>query len=121
MMPKVVNLESKFTSFSDYWNPRIIGKLNGQHVKIARLKGEFVMHTHEEDELFMVINGRLKIELQEDSITLSEGEMVVIPAGTPHKPIAKEEVKVLLFESASTVNTGDQPESDLTKLDLEEI
>lgn len=118
MMSKV-NLANKLAQFSDYWNPRIIGELNGQQVKIAKLKGDFVWHSHaNEDELFMVIEGELIIELRDKKIQLSAGEFYIVPAGVEHRPIAREEVSVLLFEPNSTLNTGDV-NSDLTRNRLE--
>lgn len=105
---KKINLNEKFALFSEHWSPKIVGELNQQQVKIAKLKGEFVMHKHDhEDELFMVIHGQLFIELENETIELNEGEFVIIPKGTRHKPYAPEEVKVLLFEPATTLNTGE--------------
>ena len=102
-----VNLEAKFATFSEPWQPRIVGELNGQHVKIVRLLGEFVWHHHEnEDELFLVLSGRLKIEFRDRVVELAEGELCIVPRGVEHRPVAAEEVKVLLFEPASTLNTG---------------
>ncbi len=105
---KKINLAEKFSLFTEHWSPKIVGELNQQQVKIAKLKGEFVMHKHDnEDELFMVIEGTLFIELEDKTIELNEGEFVIIPKGVNHKPFAPEEVKVLLFEPASTLNTGE--------------
>ncbi len=102
-----VSLEEKFASFSEHWQPRIVGELNGQHVKVVRLQGEFVWHHHaNEDELFLVIEGSMKIELRDRVITLDAGEFFIVPRGVEHRPVADEEVKVLLFEPASTLNTG---------------
>ncbi len=102
-----INLKDKFDSFSDHWSPKVVGQLNGQMVKLAKLKGEFVMHHHEhEDELFLVQKGILKMEMEDTILTIHPGEFVIIPKGTPHKPIAEEEVEVILFEPASTLNTG---------------
>jgi mannose-6-phosphate isomerase-like protein (cupin superfamily) len=116
-----VNLEEKFDSFQEYWTPKIAGELNEQHIKLAKFKGDFVMHQHEkEDEMFLVIEGHLQIELENETIELNPGEFVIIPKGTLHKPIAKEEVQVLLMEPKFTLNTGDQ-EGDLTVKDLEKI
>ena len=101
-----VNLESKFNLINKFWVPKIVGELNEQHVKIAKFKGEFVMHNHQdEDELFFVINGTLYIELKNKVIELKPGEFVVIPKGIDHKPYSKDEVSVLLFEPKSTLNT----------------
>ena len=104
---KVVNLAEKFDLIREHWSPRIVGQVNDMVVKLAKLKGEFVWHHHEmEDELFMVIKGRLKIRLADGELTLCEGELAVIPHGVEHCPVAEDEVHVLLLESASTVNTG---------------
>lgn len=111
---KVVNASAACRSIQEFWSPRIAAELNGQYVKLARLQGEFVMHQHDaEDELFFVIDGQLFIELPDETIELNRGEFVVIPRGVPHRPYAPGEVSVLLFEPASTVNTGDV-ESELT-------
>jgi len=102
-----VNIENKFSLFTDHWNPRIVGELNGQHVKLAKLKGEFIWHHHEnEDELFYVVKGTLKMEFRDRTETIHEGEMIIVPKGVEHKPVADEEVHVVLFEPATTLNTG---------------
>jgi mannose-6-phosphate isomerase-like protein (cupin superfamily) len=102
-----VNLLEKFARFSEHWSPKIAGELNGQQVKLAKLKGEFIWHQHEaEDELFLVIKGSFRMEFRDKVIDLNEGEFLVVPRGVEHKPVADEEVWVLLFEPASTVNTG---------------
>jgi mannose-6-phosphate isomerase-like protein (cupin superfamily) len=116
-----VNLKSKLDTFSEYWTPKIVGELNNQFVKIAKFKGEFVMHKHEkEDELFFVIDGKLFIELANKTLELNSGEFVVIPKGIEHKPYAPDEVSVMLFEPASTLNTGNT-ENELTVSDLDKI
>lgn len=116
-----VNLAEKFALFSDHWNPRIAGELNGQQVKLVKFQGEFVWHKHDhEDELFLVVKGGFVMELRDRNIELHEGEFLVIPRGVEHRPVAKEEVQVLLFEPASTLNTGDV-KTELTKTDLESI
>tara|TARA_R110002049_G_scaffold295808_1_gene483456 strand:- start:354 stop:719 length:366 start_codon:yes stop_codon:yes gene_type:complete len=116
-----VNLQSKLDTFSEYWSPKIVGELNNQQVKIAKFKGAFVKHKHElEDELFFVISGKLFIELADQTLELNSGEFVVIPKGVEHKPYAPEEVSVMLFEPASTLNTGDV-ENDRTVSDLDRI
>jgi mannose-6-phosphate isomerase-like protein (cupin superfamily) len=103
-----VSLTDKLALIDEYWSPRVVGELNGQHVKLAKLRGEFIWHRHEvEDELFLVLKGRLVIELREGNVTLGEGEFLIVPRGVEHRPVAPEEVHVLLFEPASTVNTGD--------------
>ena len=102
-----VNLAAKFATFTEHWQPRIVGELNGQHVKVVRLLGEFVWHHHEnEDELFFVLEGTLQMELRDRTIELLQGELFIVPRGVEHRPVAREEVKVLLFEPATTLNTG---------------
>lgn len=102
-----INLADKFAQIRETWSPRIVAELNGQHMKLAKLHGEFIWHSHElEDELFLVIAGRLRIELRDGALELGPGEMAVIPRGVEHKPVAAQEVHVLLFEPASTINTG---------------
>ena len=116
-----VNLLEKLALFSDHWHPRVVGELNGQLVKLAKLQGEFVWHQHElEDELFLVVKGSLTIRLRDRDVDLQEGEFFVVPKGVEHQPIAEEEAHVLLFEPTSTVNTGNV-ESDRTVADLEWI
>lgn len=116
-----INLTQKFSLFKDYWNPKIVGELNGQQVKLAKVKGEFVWHKHAaEDELFFVVKGELFIELRDKTVRLKENEFLVVPKGTEHKPVAKEEVWLMLFEPKNTVNTGDII-SDLTRDNLEKI
>ena len=116
-----VNLQSKLKTFNEYWTPKIVGELNNQFVKIAKFKGEFVMHKHEqEDELFYVIDGKLFIELKDRILELDPGEFVIIPKGMEHKPYAPEEVSVMLFEPASTLNTGNT-ENELTISKLDKI
>ena len=116
-----VNLAEKFTKFNDYWNPRIIGELNGQQVKAAKLKGEFVFHHHDdEDEMFMVLSGNLQMLLEDKTIDIGPGEFIIIPKGVSHKPIAKEEVHLLLFEPDSTLHTGNV-KHEITKDNLERL
>lgn len=104
---KKVNLTEKFSLFNDHWSPKIAGELNGQQVKLVKFKGEFVFHHHEhEDELFYVVKGSFDMHFAEEVITINEGELIIVPRGVEHKPVAKEEVQVLLFEPASTRNTG---------------
>ena len=103
----VVDLKKKFSLFTEFWSPKIVGELNGQYVKLAKLKGEFVWHHHEnEDELFMVVKGKLTIKLKDQNIELSEGQFFIIPRGVEHLPIAEEECHVMLFEPKSVFNTG---------------
>jgi len=119
---KKVNLSQKLSTFSEYWSPKIIGELNNQHVKIAKVKGDFVMHQHDhEDELFYIISGTLFIEMNDKTLELHPGELVIIPKGTPHRPYAPEEVSIMLFEPATTINTGNLKDSKLTVLDLDKI
>jgi len=102
-----VSLREKLSRIPDHWNPRIVGELNGQHVKLARLQGEFVWHCHErEDELFLVLDGTLRMELRDGVIDVEPGEFIIIPHGVDHRPVAASEVHVLLFEPAGTLNTG---------------
>lgn len=116
-----VNISQKLSMFSDHWNPKIVGELNGQHVKLAKLKGEFVWHKHDdEDELFFVIKGSLKMEYRDKTITINENEFLIVPKGVEHRPVADEEVSVMLFEPATTLNTGDV-DGELTKHILDKI
>ena len=102
-----ISLSEKLALFSDCWSPKIIGEINDSHVKLVKLKGEFVWHHHDrEDELFLVIKGKLVMKLRDRDLTLEEGEMVIIPRGVEHLPVAAEEVHVLLLEPKSTINTG---------------
>ena len=102
-----VNVAEKFKQIREYWKPYIAAELNGQHVKLVKLKREFVWHHHEnEDEMFLVMKGRFRLELQDRHVWLEEGEFIVVPRGVKHRPVAEEEAHVLLFEPASTVNTG---------------
>ncbi len=104
----VINIKEKFNLFSEHWTPKKIGELNGQQILLAKLKGEFIWHAHEhEDELFMIIKGSLQLEFRDKTITLNEGEIYIIPKGVEHKPIAKEEVHVLLFEPLNIKHTGE--------------
>lgn len=116
-----VNLKEKFSLFKEHWSPKIAGELNGQQVKLAKLKGEFVWHKHDhEDELFFVVKGTLLMELRDKTVTIQENEFLIVPRGVEHRPVATEEVWVMLFEPASTLNTGDA-KSDLTKETLDWI
>lgn len=102
-----VSLADKFARFTDHWSPKVVGELNGQQVKLAKLEGPFVWHKHdEEDELFLVHRGRLRLEFRDRVVELSAGEFLIVPRGVEHLPVADEEVEVVLFEPASTVNTG---------------
>lgn len=113
-----VNLLQKFSLFDDYWSPKIVGELNGQHVKLVKCKGEFVWHAHEaEDELFMVVKGTLKMAFRDRVETIRENELIIVPRGIEHKPIADEEVWIMLFEPMNTINTGNAP-GEMTKEEL---
>ena len=102
-----VNLSEKFSLINDHWNPRIAGELNGQQVKLAKFKGAFDWHHHEnEDELFYVVRGSFNMEFRDKTVTVNEGEFLIVPRMTEHRPNATEEVEVMLFEPASTINTG---------------
>lgn len=116
-----VNLEQMLSLFSDHWSPKIVGELNGQHVKLAKLKGEFIWHKHDhEDELFFVIKGSFKMEYRDRTVVVNENEFLIVPKGVEHRPVAEEEVSIMLFEPASTLNTGDA-ESELTRHYLDRI
>jgi mannose-6-phosphate isomerase-like protein (cupin superfamily) len=102
-----INLSEKLALFSDRWSPKVIGSVNNSHVKLAKLEGEFVWHSHEaEDELFLVLKGKLRMQFRDREIVVEPGELIVVPRGTEHRPVADDEVHVLLFEPKSTVNTG---------------
>ena len=102
-----VNVEQKFASFDERWKPKIAGELNGQYVKLVKFLGEFVWHHHDdEDELFLVVKGRFRMEFRDTDVWIEEGEFIVVPRGVEHRPVAEEEAHVLLFEPASTLNTG---------------
>lgn len=106
-MIEKINLAEKLGRFTDHWNPRIVAELNGQQVKLAKLQGEFPWHHHAaEDELFLVLHGRLRMQLRDGEVVLDPGDVLVIPRGVEHRPVAEDEVHVLLFEPASTLNTG---------------
>jgi len=106
--PERIDLAEKLAGFDERWSPRIVAELNGQHVKLVKLQGEFVWHSHaEEDELFLVLKGLLTIELRDGPVVLGPGQMTVVPKGVEHRPVADGEVHVLLFEPAGTLNTGD--------------
>ena len=108
IVPEVVNLAEKFALFTEQWSPKVVGELNGQQVKIARIGGEFVWHQHEhEDELFMVVRGTLKLRFRDGEQTVNEGELIVVPRGVEHLPVAvTDETWIMMFEPAGTLNTG---------------
>ena len=102
-----VNLREKLSCFNAHWDPKIVGELNGQHVKLVKFQGEFVWHQHErEDELFLVLRGSFTMEFRDRQVALEEGEFLIVPRGVEHRPVATDEVHVLLFEPATTLNTG---------------
>lgn len=116
-----VNVAEKLKAIGDYWNPRVVGELNEQMVKLVKLKGEFVWHHHEnEDEMFFVVKGMLRIEFRGKHVFLEEGEFLVVPRGVEHRPVAEEEVHVLLFEPESTLNTGNV-RNERTRENLERL
>ncbi|MDJ0839588.1 MAG: cupin domain-containing protein [Acidobacteriota bacterium] len=102
-----IDLAEKFSLFTDRWQPRIVAELNGQHVKIARIQGEFIWHDHpDEDEMFFVVKGAFRMELRDRSVELSQGDMFVVPRGVEHRPVADEECWIMMIEPKGTVNTG---------------
>lgn len=116
-----VNIETKLSLFHDLWNPRIVGELNGQHVKLVKIHGPFVWHSHDnEDELFYVLKGEFIMEFRDKKITVKENEFIIVPKGVEHRPLAKEEVSILLFEPTSTLNTGNT-RGKMTHDNLEKI
>ena len=116
-----VNLAEKLALFADHWNPKIVGDLNGQQVKLVKFQGEFVWHHHDtEDELFLVVQGRFCMEFRDRQVWLEAGEFLIVPHGIEHRPVAEEEVQVLLFEPATTLNTGNA-KSNLTVEQLQKI
>jgi len=121
-----INLQQKLSLINDHWNPRIAGELNGQYIKLVKFKGPFTWHHHEtEDELFMVVHGRFRMDYRDESnsdksIWIEPGEMIIVPRGVEHCPVAEEECEVLLFEPASTLNTGNT-ENEFTRKTLDQI
>ncbi|MEO8131513.1 MAG: cupin domain-containing protein [Bryobacteraceae bacterium] len=116
-----VNLSQKFSLFSQHYQPKIVGELNGQHVKLVKVLGPFVWHHHDnEDELFLVVHGRLKMEFRDRDVWIDEGEFLIVPRGVEHRPLAEEETHILLFEPAATLNTGNA-DGEMTQKVLERI
>jgi mannose-6-phosphate isomerase-like protein (cupin superfamily) len=116
-----INISQKLSLFNDYFNPRVVGELNGQQVKLVKFQGEFVWHKHDnEDELFYVVKGKFQMLFRDKAVEINENEFLIVPRGVEHKPVAEEEVSIMLFEPATTLNTGNV-ESDLTRHDLEKI
>ncbi|HMS10293.1 MAG TPA: cupin domain-containing protein [Pyrinomonadaceae bacterium] len=120
-MEKVI-LAEKFSLISEHWRPKIVGELNGQEVKLVKFQGEFPWHHHEtEDELFMAVKGSFRIEFRDRTVELAPGEFVIVPHGVEHRPVADEEVEVLLFEPAQVTNTGNVVHEVFTATELEHI
>ena len=116
-----VNLRQKLSLFSEQWSPKIVGELNGQMVKLVKFTGEFVWHHHDhEDEMFLVVAGRFRMDFRDRSVWIEEGEFIVVPRGVEHRPVAEQEAHVLLFEPASTLNTGNV-ENERTRKELQSI
>ena len=116
-----VNTPEKLARFHDHWTPRIVGDLNGQHIKLVKFQGEFVWHKHDdEDEMFYVLRGQFQMEFRDKTVLLRENEFLIVPRGVEHRPVAAEEVSVMLFEPASTLNTGDT-RNEMTQETLEKI
>ena len=119
MTPEKVSIKQKLSLFSDHWNPRIVGELNGQQVKLVKFQGEFVWHKHDkEDEMFYALNGSFTMEFRDKKVELYENEFIIVPKGVEHRPVAVNEVSVMLFEPVSTLNTGDT-KNGLTRKNLE--
>jgi mannose-6-phosphate isomerase-like protein (cupin superfamily) len=113
--PRKINLSDSFASFAEHWRPKVVGELNGQEVKLAKFKGEFVWHHHEEaDEMFLVWRGRMRVEFREQQVQLSPGEFLIVPRGVEHRTAADEETEVLIFEPAGVRNTGNVQHEHLT-------
>lgn len=122
MPPQKVTLSERFGRLTEHWSPRLVAELNGQHVRIAKLQGEFVWHAHaEEDELFWVVRGALRLEFRDGAVALAAGELLVVPRGVEHRPVAEEECWVALFEPAGTVNTGNVADDPRTQRQVPRI
>src|SRR5215213_5860224 len=116
-----VNFAEKLSLFDEHWSPKIVGELNGQHVKLVKLSGEFVWHHHDdEDEMFLVVDGRFRMEFRDREVWIEGGEFIVVPRGVEHRPVAEEEASVMLFEPASTLNTGNIT-GEMTVAELDKI
>ncbi len=116
-----ISIAQKLSLFDEHWSPKIVGELNGQHVKLVKLLGEFVWHHHDgEDEMFLVIDGRFKMEFRDRGVWIEAGEFIVVPRGVEHRPFAENEVSVMLFEPASTLNTGNVTDG-MTVAELDRI
>jgi len=116
-----VNIADKLARFSEHWDPKIVGELNGQHVKLVKFSGPFTWHHHDiEDEMFLVVKGRFRMEFRDGEVWLQPGEFIIVPKGVEHRPVADEEAQVLLFEPATTLNTGNV-RNERTREKLERI
>ena len=116
-----ININQKFSLFTDHWSPKIVGELNGQQVKLVKLQGEFTWHKHDhEDEMFFVVDGILKMEFRDKVVEIHKNEFIIVPRGVEHKPAAENEVCVMLFEPATTLNTGEK-ENEFTKHHLDRL
>lgn len=116
-----VNIDEKLSLFNEYWDPKIVGELNGQYVKLVKFKDEFVWHKHDnEDEMFYVLKGKFNMEYRDKTVEINENEFVIVPKGVEHRPVAPEEVSVMLFEPKTILNTGDK-RNEFTKDNLTEI
>ena len=116
-----VNIAEKLSLFAEHWSPKVVGELNGQQVKLVKIHGEFTWHKHDhEDELFYVVKGSFEMHYRERTVVLSENEFIIVPRGVEHRPVAREEASILLFEPATTLNTGDQ-NNEYTKAELDWI
>jgi mannose-6-phosphate isomerase-like protein (cupin superfamily) len=116
-----VNIAQKLSMFDMHWSPKIVGELNGQHVKLVKFLGEFVWHHHDdEDEMFLVVDGRFRMEFRDREVWIEEGEFIVVPRGVEHRPVAEEEASVMLFEPATTLNTGNVT-GEMTVVELDRI
>ncbi len=117
-----VNIEEKLSLFSEHRSPKIVAELNGQHVKLVKLSGEFIFHKHDhEDEMFLVLNGWFNMEFEDHTVRLEKGEFLIVPRGVIHRPVAPEECSIMLFEPATTRNTGDVEDAEFTKAVLDWI
>ena len=118
---EAIDISEKFGKFSEHWRPKLVAELNGQEVKVVKFQGEFVWHKHDVDEMFFVWRGEMTLEFRDRSVSLCEGQMIVVPRGVEHRPVAESEVEVLLFEPAGVRNTGDVADDELTAVDVERI
>jgi mannose-6-phosphate isomerase-like protein (cupin superfamily) len=117
-----VNLAEKFSLFAEHWSPKVVGELNGQQVKLGKFKGPFIWHFHEhEDEFFLVVKGSFVMEFRDKNVVLNEGDFIIVPRGVEHRPNAAEEAEVMMFEPATTLNTGNLKDDELTKPVLQHL